>query len=60
MQKNGKTNLNYWGSNVDIEITIEIKVPANTTTGVKATYGIVELSNFNGPITVNATYGGID
>ncbi len=59
MQKNGKTNLNYWGSNVDIEITVEIKVPANTTTGVKATYGIVELSNFNGPITVNATYGGI-
>jgi hypothetical protein len=45
---------------VDIEITIEIKVPANTTTNINATYGIVELVGFNAPATVNATYGGID
>jgi hypothetical protein len=60
MQKNGRANLNYWGGNVDIDITIEVKVPANLYTSVKATYGIVELNNFNGSISVNATYGGID
>ncbi len=45
---------------VDMQITIEVKVPANTVTNVKSTYGIVELPDFYGPITVNATYGGID
>ncbi len=45
---------------VDMEITIEIKVPVNISTNVKATYGIVELVNFNAPATVNAPYGGID
>jgi hypothetical protein len=45
---------------VDMEITLEVKVPANTSTNINATYGIVEMVNFNGPATVNATYGGID
>jgi len=45
---------------IDLEITLEIKIPANTATNVKATYGIVELVNFNAPVTVDATYGGID
>ncbi len=45
---------------VDMEITIEVKVPANTSTNINSTYGIVELVGFNAPATVNATYGGID
>jgi hypothetical protein len=45
---------------VDMEITIEIKVPANTVTNIDAKYGIVELVNFHAPATVSATYGGID
>ncbi|MEO7529851.1 MAG: hypothetical protein ABIS69_00525 [Sediminibacterium sp.] len=45
---------------VDMEITLEIKVPANTVTDIKSVYGIVELVNFNAPATVDATYGGID
>ncbi|MEO8173745.1 MAG: hypothetical protein ABI581_11705, partial [Sediminibacterium sp.] len=45
---------------VDMEITVEIKVPANTSTHINATYGIVEMVNFNAPVTINATYGGID
>jgi hypothetical protein len=45
---------------VEMEITVEVKVPANTSTSIKATYGIVELVNFNGSANVNATYGGID
>jgi hypothetical protein len=45
---------------VDMEITIEVKIPANTSTDITSTYGIVEMVNFNAPATVNATYGGID
>lgn len=45
---------------VDLEITVEVKVPANTSTNVNATYGIVEMVNFNAPANINATYGGID
>jgi hypothetical protein len=45
---------------VDMEIHLEIKVPANAQTDIKAIYGIVELTDFNAPVTVNATYGGID
>ncbi len=44
----------------DIDIMLEIKVPAHCTTTVHATYGIVELTDFNAPITVDASYGGID
>lgn len=55
------TGAHYMSSDgVDMEITVEVKVPANTRTNIKATYGIVELVNFNAPATVNATYGGID
>jgi hypothetical protein len=57
--KNGGKN-RITSDGVDMEITIEIKVPANTATNINATYGIVELVNFNAPATVNATYGGID
>ncbi len=52
--------IKYSSDGVDIKITIEIKVPANTITDVKSTYGIVEMLDFNGPLNVNATYGGID
>ncbi len=45
---------------VDMEITLDIKIPANTATHINAKYGIVELVGFNAPATVNAPYGGID
>lgn len=45
---------------VDIQITMDIKVPANTQMNVNAKYGIVELLNFRGPANINAIYGGID
>ena len=50
----------YSSNGVDLEITIDVKVPASTITNVKSTYGIVELVDFNGPATITATYGGID
>jgi hypothetical protein len=45
---------------VDMQITMEIKVPANTQMNVNAKYGMVELVNFHGPANINAVYGGID
>jgi hypothetical protein len=47
-----------WG--VDMEIQLEIKVPRNVKTQIQATYGMVEVVNFEGPLVVDATYGGID
>jgi len=47
-----------WGP--DIQIHLEIKVPRNTETNVQSIYGMVEVTNFAGPITVDATYGGVD
>ncbi len=59
LSQNGRGN-QMTSEGVDMEITIDIKVPANTSTNVDAKYGIVELVNFNAPATVSATYGGID
>ncbi|RKR85212.1 hypothetical protein BDD43_5476 [Mucilaginibacter gracilis] len=49
-----------YSQGTDIDITIEVKVPANTATTIKAIYGMVEMANFNGPASIDATYGGID
>ncbi len=45
---------------VDMDIVLEIKVPKNTETLVEAVYGMVEIRDFTGPLTVDATYGGVD
>jgi hypothetical protein len=47
-----------WG--VDMDIILEIKVPKNTPTRIESVYGIVEIKEFNGPLVVEATYGGVD
>lgn len=44
----------------DIEVTINIKLPADINATVSSVYGIVELKDFKGPIKVDAKYGGID
>jgi hypothetical protein len=44
----------------DIEIVLEIKVPKNAETRVESVYGMVEVKNFAGPLTVESTYGGVD
>ncbi len=46
--------------NAEIEIELEIKVPKNMETRVESVYGMVEITNFTGPLTVDATYGGVD
>ena len=45
---------------VDMDITLEIKIPKNIDTKVESVYGMVEVKNFVGPIVVDATYGGVD
>lgn len=57
--ENGK-EYNSYSEGVDMDITLEIKVPANVTTRVESTYGMVEVREFRGPLEVLATYGGVD
>lgn len=47
-----------WG--VDMEIILSVKVPKNIRTTIESTYGMVEVQNFNSPISVSAKYGGVD
>lgn len=47
-----------WGADIDIQL--EIKVPRNVETRIESVYGMVEVKNFSGPLTVEATYGGVD
>lgn len=51
---------NYWGEQTDIDITVEVFVPASLATNAEAVYGLVEIKNFDAPLQVKATYGGID
>jgi hypothetical protein len=51
-------NTMSWGA--DIDIVVEVKVPRNIETRVESVYGMVEIKDFSGPITVDATYGGVD
>ncbi len=51
-------NVKSWG--VDMDIVLEVKVPRNMETNLECVYGIAEVKNFLGPLTVEATYGGVD
>jgi len=43
-----------------IEIVLDIKIPKDAETFIEAVYGMVEVKNFFAPLTVEATYGGVD
>ena len=53
-------NYTYMSSGIIREIKLEIFVPVGIETSVEAKYGIVEVLGFNAPLTVDATYGGVD
>lgn len=57
-QKEPGVEQSYEGTNWDV--TLEIKIPSSCTTNLHAIYGIVEMTNFNAPAIIEATYGGID
>ena len=54
----GSFPMTSWGVNTDI--FLEIKVPRNADTQIESVYGMVEVRNFVGPLSVVATYGGVD
>jgi hypothetical protein len=58
-EQNGR-QYDMMSSGVDMEIVLEIKVPRNVKTTVESVYGMVEIKDFNGPLNVEATYGGVD
>lgn len=51
-------NVKSYGT--DMDILLEVKVPRNVETKLECVYGLAEVKNFNGPLTVEATYGGVD
>lgn len=51
-------NVKSWG--VDMDIVLEIKVPRGMETKLECVYGLAEVKNFFGPLSVEATYGGVD
>lgn len=57
-ENNGSFDRVSWG--VDINVTIEIKVPKSIATDIKSVYGMVEVVDFYGPLSVVAQYGGVD
>jgi hypothetical protein len=58
-QEHGK-GYNTMSFGPEIDIILEIKVPKNVITRVESVYGMVEIKSFAGPLTVEATYGGVD
>jgi len=53
-------NFNQRSEGVDMDILLEVKVPRNIEAKLESVYGIVEVKNYTGPLTVEATYGGVD
>ena len=58
-ETNGR-NFNQRSEGVDMDILLEIKVPKNIEVKLESVYGMVEVKNYTGPLTVEATYGGVD
>jgi len=59
-KENGQGGFDIMNRGLDMEITLEIKVPARMQTSVVSVYGMVEVNQFDGPLHVEATYGGVD
>jgi hypothetical protein len=53
-------NYSHMSYGLEMDIVLEIKVPRNMETRVESVYGMVEITNFTGPLSVDATYGGVD
>jgi hypothetical protein len=58
-EENGR-DFNVRSEGVDMDILLEVKVPKNTEVKLESVYGMVEVKNYSGPLTVEATYGGVD
>jgi hypothetical protein len=58
--ENGKSRYDMMNRGVDMDISLEIFVPARIATEIVSVYGMVEVWQFDGPLNVQATYGGVD
>jgi hypothetical protein len=59
-QEHGKNSYSCMSYGLEMDIVLEIKVPRNMQTNVESVYGMVEITDFIGPLSVDATYGGVD
>jgi hypothetical protein len=50
----------YMSNGIIHEITLEIFVPRGMASSVEAKFGLVEVTDFEAPLTVNSTFGGVD
>lgn len=58
--EHGKSEYDMMNRGVDMDIALEIFVPAQIATEIVSVYGMVEVRQFDGPLSVQATYGGVD
>ena len=59
LEQNGR-EYSYMSNGVVKEVKLEVFVPKNMNTSVLAKYGMVEVKNFDGPLNIDAKYGGAD
>ena len=59
LEENGR-EYSYMSNGVIQEIKLEVFVPKGLETTVQAKYGLVEVKNFDGPLSIDAKYGGVD
>jgi hypothetical protein len=59
LEEHGR-DYSYMSNGVIKEIELDVKVPKGMMTTIDAKYGLVEVSNFDAPLTIDAKYGGID
>ncbi len=59
-KESGKGNFQMMNKGVDMDIILEIKVPTGMKVSMVSVYGMVEVKDFKGPLSVEATYGGVD
>lgn len=56
----GNGEYSYMSAGIVRDIKLEIFVPEKKATWVAAKYGIVEVTDFNAPLRIDAKYGGVD
>lgn len=59
LEENGR-DYSYQSHGIIQEIKLIVFVPRNIETVVHSKYGIVEVSDFDGPLAVDSKYGGVD
>jgi len=59
LDENGR-EYTYMSQGVIIEVKLEVFVPKGMETNVLSKYGLVEVSNFDAPLSIDSKYGGVD